>query len=327
MITPSGGIEPHLGASTVGLPAGLVDTHVHTSPDLVPRLMSDREMALAAQQAGYRAIVLKNHHGDTSVRAQLAGAGLPSLKVFGGVVLNEHVTGGLNPSAVDTAARFGSRVVWFPTLTARNNVEYERRLGEHSADSARMLGPGQRGITVLRDGELSQSARDVLDTAAEHELTVATGHLSGEEIQALVPAARAAGVPQVLITHPDHELIGLDVDAQRSLSALDGVWFERVYLTTLPTSAGLEMDVLADAIRAVGAGSTVLASDLGQAHNPSPVSGMATFFAALEERGFDTDDITMMAVHNPARALRLSSVGEPNGPTDSAGLAGVRDAR
>ena len=55
---------------------GVLDLHVHSAPDLVPRCVSDLEMARRARQAGMAGFVIKSHHAPTADRAtlvQLAG--------------------------------------------------------------------------------------------------------------------------------------------------------------------------------------------------------------------------------------------------------------
>ena len=51
---------------------GLIDMHIHTAPDVVPRLFDDCEATRAAAAAGLRAILIKSHVTLTADRAQLA---------------------------------------------------------------------------------------------------------------------------------------------------------------------------------------------------------------------------------------------------------------
>jgi hypothetical protein len=61
----------------------------------------------------------------------------------------------------------------------------------------------------------------------------------------------------------------------------------------------------AEAIRAVGARSCILASDLGQVGNPLHPDGLAAFFAGLAKEGISQADIDLMSKNNPARALGM----------------------
>ena len=63
-----------------------IDLHCHPYPDLFPRLADDIDIALAARDAGMRALVLKCHHESTVSRAYLVQRVVPGIRVFGGVV-------------------------------------------------------------------------------------------------------------------------------------------------------------------------------------------------------------------------------------------------
>jgi hypothetical protein len=80
--------------------------HCHPFPDLFPRLADDLDIAIAARDAGLKALMLKCHHESTVSRAYLIQRVVPGIRVFGGVVLNSYV-GGINAAAVETALRLG----------------------------------------------------------------------------------------------------------------------------------------------------------------------------------------------------------------------------
>src|SRR5215218_2225197 len=102
--------EPTMATSPYGGPLisldEAIDLHCHPYPDLFPRLADDIDIALAARDAGMRALVLKCHHESTVSRAYLVQRVVPGIRVFGGVVLNSYV-GGINPAAVEAALRLG----------------------------------------------------------------------------------------------------------------------------------------------------------------------------------------------------------------------------
>lgn len=283
---------------------GVIDTHVHTSPDAIPRLLCDVEMAHAARDAGYRAIVLKSHHMMTADRAQLVDGLVPGVDVFGGLVLNPHACGGLNAAAVAVAAKVGARVIWMPTFAAQSHV---RHSGQHTADAlTRLGGVNGPGVAVLdAAGQLLPETAEVLDVIAGADLTLATGHLSGAEIMRLVPQARGHGVERIIVTHPELPCVGLGHAAQRELASLGGIWFERVYAMTLPSFNGSLHDV-AEAVHAVGPEFTILATDLGQPENPSPVEGMRAYLTGLCDLGVSRADVRLMSTQTSARALGLN---------------------
>lgn len=287
------------------LPAGVVDMHVHTGPDVPPRLMSDLELVRAVAAAGYRAVVLKSHHTPTAARAVIAEEAVGDVRVLGGVALNTPATGGINPSAVEAAATMGGRVVWMPTFTARNHVRHMSASG--SGGHLEFLGRTTQAVDVVDDeGELLPDVLAVLDVVAARGLTLATGHLGPADIMLLVPEARRRGVQRVVVTHPEMDVVALPVEQQVELADLGGVWFERVAVITRSPFDYPVSDV-AESIRAVGVESTVLATDLGQPSNPSPVQGLAEYVAAIRDCGFSTDDVESMSCRAPAAALALDS--------------------
>ena len=74
---------------------GLIDMHIHSAPDVRPRLLDDLEVAQQAAAAGMRAVVLKSHVTCTADRAAIAKKVTPDVHVFGSVTLNDAI-GGLN---------------------------------------------------------------------------------------------------------------------------------------------------------------------------------------------------------------------------------------
>jgi hypothetical protein len=212
------------------------------------------------------------------------------------------------PLAVETALRLGARVVWLPTFTAANQVRRVREAGTTS-DNLKALGRVEGdGVEVLAaDGTPLPAVLECLDLIAAHGATLATGHVGPREILALVPEATRRGVPNVIVTHPEHSVVGLSVEQQLELAEHPGVWFERVAVVTLATSEAYPLDGIAENIRTVGASSTILATDLGQATNPDPVDGLRAYIDGLRERGFGQDDIELMVCANPARALAMDA--------------------
>ena len=155
---------------------GAFDTHMHISPDVVERITDDISLARKFQELGMAGFVLKSHYGSTAERAAVVRAAVPGVQVLGAIALNRAV-GGINPLAVEIAAREGARTVWLPTVDSVNE-SHEReaprrsqgaRLGQAPAGSARAghrdpAGAGRRrprlaparGIRGPRDGRAAQ---------------------------------------------------------------------------------------------------------------------------------------------------------------------------
>jgi hypothetical protein len=268
---------------------GMVDLHVHSGPDVRPRYADDLSVAAEAADANMRAILLKSHVTLTADRAAIAESTVRGLRVFGGLVLNEAV-GGLNPAAVEVALRLGARCIWMPTLDAANHRHQHGKAG---------------GITVLDDDrQVRPVVHEILELIREADVVMATGHLSVTESSVLVPAARQHGVNRVLITHPDTWFVAMPVDMQAALAA-EGAVLERTFVDTSAKPGSLSMDFVAQRIRTVGVASTILTTDLGQAHNPGPVAGLRSYLLELSVRGIVAADLQRMAATTPAGLIGL----------------------
>ena len=250
--------------------------------------MSDLEIARIAKRAGMRGIVLKNHFTMTADRAWLAMQEVPGLEIFGGVALN-HSVGGLNAEAVRQLAAFSGgrgKVVWLPTFDAEF---WMTRAGD----------PGP-SVPVMRDGAMDPALGEIFDLVAEHDLVLALGHSSPEEVLALIPEARRRGVEHVLVTH------GLGQqptpDQLRAMADLDVV-IELVWLAVL--NGEFTYADYAEAIREHGARHFLLSSDLGQAGNPLHPDGLNALIDGLRGEGIGDADIDVMIRENPARLLGL----------------------
>ena len=122
----------------------IIDLHVHAGPSVMPRAVDAAEMLQEAQQAGYSAIVIKDHYAPTMMSAQICEKhlGNGSCKVFGGIALNNSV-GGINLKAADAACALGAKLVWMPTVSSlRHKVM-------HSGKG--LAFPSSKGMTVPED--------------------------------------------------------------------------------------------------------------------------------------------------------------------------------
>jgi hypothetical protein len=151
---------------------------------------------------------------------------------------------------------------------------------------------------VDADGVVLAEARAILDLVARHGMTLATGHLDAREIVAVVKAAVAAGVRQVVVTHPEFTSQRLPVGVQQELADL-GALLERCFTT--PHTGKVTWQLLMDNIRAVGPAHSVLSSDLGQPFNPPVEDGLALMADQLLGAGFTDDEIHSMTVVNSRR--------------------------
>lgn len=284
---------------------GVIDMHVHSAPDLIPRVGDDIDLVKGAKDAEMRAIVIKAHFEPTTFRARLVEkATNGGIKVFGGIVLNYYV-GGLNPYAVDAAIKAGAKVVWMPTICAKNHLEHYGFAGypQHKIEGGELL--PFNGITIIDcKGELLREVRSILKIISESNVVLATSHCSVEESKILIREAKKAGVKKVLITHPEFEVINMSIVDQKELVS-DGVYFERTILPLMPGWKTIDIAKMARIIKEVGVQHSILATDLGQVNNPLPHEGYRRFIQMLLTEGFTTSDIEIMAKSNPARLLEL----------------------
>src|SRR3989442_1182244 len=108
-----------------------IDIHVHSSPDLYRRISDHFEVARAARDAGFRALVIKSHNFGTAARALMVQKEIDGIDVFGSLVLN-LATGGLNPVAVETAIKYGAKQIYLPTVDSANHASLTGgEIGQH----------------------------------------------------------------------------------------------------------------------------------------------------------------------------------------------------
>ncbi|HEY3764925.1 MAG TPA: DUF6282 family protein [Gaiellales bacterium] len=289
------------------------DLHVHVAPDVMRRRIDDVGLAHRFIALGLAGFALKSHYTSTAERAQVVERAVPGIDVVGTLTLNAAV-GGLNPLAVEIAAREGARIVWLPTVDAVNEA--------HARDA--VVPEGVRPPlwvqiqAELREQGLEPAPVAVLDTAgdplpelvavlervAHHGLVLGTGHLSRDEIFAVVDAAVAAGVRDIVVTHPEFPAQDLG-EADQVALADRGVVLERCFTT--PHTGKCTWRRVCDGIRATGPGRNLLSTDLGQPQNPPVEDGLALFADRLLAGGFGEDEIRTMTAGN-SRRLALAEV-------------------
>jgi hypothetical protein len=229
-------------------------------------------------------------------------AAVPGVEALGAVALNRAV-GGINPLAVEIAAREGARTVWLPTVDSVNEShEREAPPGAKVPVWVKLqLELREQGIelppvpVIDGGGAVLPEVREVLAMIARHGMLLATGHLSRDEIFAVVDAALEEGVADIVITHPEFPSQNLAVDDQRAL-AERGALLERCFTT--PHTDKVTWERWLENIRACGPENSVLSTDLGQVFNPPVEDGMALMVDRLLGAGFEEEEVYVMAVVN-----------------------------
>jgi hypothetical protein len=286
--TPS--VDQHLTDPAL---VGAVDLHAHSDPDSYPRQWDGFDVARLAKDRGLRGVVLKNHYTETAGLAYLVRKyGTQGIDVFGGLTLDLPI-GGVNPQAVqymlDVVGHYG-RIVWMPTHDAEHEVTYNKE---------------QRPfVRVASNGQLLPEVLEVLSLVAQHDLTLATGHVAPDEALMIIREAKKRGVQRIILTHP---LLG----PQYTYMSFDQL--------TEATSLGAFMEVVArnvtgaqpdraralDAIRLVGVERTFISSDAGLTGSPNHTDALAQAAKVLRGAGFSESALALMFKQTPARLIKL----------------------
>ena len=306
------GMEP--SAAARGLVRTAYDLHIHIAPDVMRRRIDDVSLAERFLEVGLAGFGLKSHYTSTAERAQVVSRALPGIDVVGTLTLNAAV-GGLNPLAVEIAAREGARIVWLPTVDAVGEAGARDRVYPEGVTpplwvriqaELRDQGLEPPPVAVLDDGggPLPELLA-VLGVVARHGLVLATGHLTRDEIFPVVDAAFDAGIRHVVVTHPEFPTSDLGIDDQVALSER-GALLERCFTTAHTGKCTWEH--MAEGIRATGPERNLLSTDLGQPENPPVEDGLALFADELLARGLSEDEIRTMTVVN-SRTLAGVAVG------------------
>lgn len=271
---------------------GAIDIHVHSNPDRVPRALDGLEAARLAKEKGMRAIVLKSHYDPTAGLALLARKLAPGIEVFGGIDLNLPA-GGMNVHAVENMVQTNGgwgRMVWMSTFDSENQAR--------TSKSPRPF------VSVSANGALLPETKAVIGAIAKHNLVMASGHVSAAEALMMFEEGRKLGVRGMVATHGMSPPTSLTVEQAQQASRL-GAFIEFCGGTLATSPAQAKVDRFADDIRKVGVEHAILSSDLGQAGNPLPPDGFATFIEALRKKGFTDQELDRMAKENPAKLLGL----------------------
>lgn len=276
------------------------DLHVHIGPEVIPRKFTARSLA-RAEQGKLAGCVVKNHFYPAAAMIDPAAGGI---KLFGSIVLNNSV-GGMNSEAV-YAASLVSRsplVVWFPTINAEQFLRTNKYeiAPEWVADKSLKLKSASQTtpVRVIENGKLLPETKRVIEMIAQVKGVLATGHIAANESMIVATYARSVGVP-VIVTHPIYQHIAMSVSQQKKLAAL-GCYLEQPY--SMYSMDGIAIENIAKQIKAVGATSVVLSSDVGQTFSPNPSDALAVFAKLLMQQGITLTELEVMMVENPRRIL------------------------
>lgn len=278
---------------------GLIDIHIHSGPDIFPRIMDDIELAEDARDCGMVGIMIKNHATTTADRAVIASR-VTGFTVYGGVALNNYV-GGVNPEAAKTSLTMGAKQVWLPTIHSREYLKHKA----HVPMFDKVLSNNEKPIYLIGGkGDLKSEVYDVLDLVAEYKAILGTGHISFKEALLVTKAAKKRGIDKVLVTHPIASFVHYTYENMKEILDAGAAYLEHVYNDTTPQVTNpIDVSVLADAIKKIGVKYCLISTDGGQVINPKPTILLRRYINELIDLGLQLDDIQEMAQKHPMELL------------------------
>lgn len=296
--------RPERNPQVEKLLVGAVDLHCHSGPAIFPRVLDHHEQMVEAGEAGFKAVVFKDHYYLGTPTAMILEKLFPELgvKLFSGIVLN-NAMGGINPFAVHHAVQLGAKIIWMPTFSARNHIE---KTATAAKGFPKVAGtPDPIPLSPLDDnGALTDDTKKVLDLIAMGDIILASGHLHKTELYPLFEEAKARGVKKMIITHPSY-LIDCQDEDLRSFASM-GVILEQETTLYVP-GRGQKTDAK-EAYRVAkvaGIESTIFCSDLGLQGSAFPVDGFRLLIGEFLEMGVPEEEIKTMFGKTSAGLLNL----------------------
>lgn len=278
---------------------GAFDFHVHSSPSIFKRKQNDWELIEDAKLAKMQGLVLKSHESSTVERAYLLSMKEPSMQIYGGIVLNQHV-GGLNPYTVETALEMGGKVVWFPTISSEQHQRYFNKKDTKLFNGDPLV--SEQTVTILRDGKVTDHVQEILYLIRDYEAVLATGHLSLEEQHQVVKTAKEIGVEKIVIQHADMGISKIPLQDQQYFASL-GCIIEKCFLACSSDFHDLTVKEMGKTMDLIGHNSCIIVTDYGQPHHEAPVYAMNRFIEELLLNGVTEKQVIQMVQKNPRSLL------------------------
>jgi len=292
---------------------GAIDIHLHTDPDNVPRLLTDREAAAQAKAVGMRAIMMKNHTSQSAARTILAkdavGGGI---ELYGLICLNPAV-GGMNVPAVENAIKMGVKGVWMPSMWSDHNVQYVKEMGHRMGDESIGTVFGDEGVKVVtEEGKLKPELIKIIEMVAEADIMLATGHVSCEHAHLILDEANRKGVKKLVVHTCNYHTMNYPIPDLQKMVEVNGAYLEFGF-SSLPNPIWMpvkmerlwDLDRIVKAIKTVGPGHCILSTDSGQFTTASPIECVRLWGELLKAKGFTQAEVDLMTKVNPATVLGL----------------------
>ena len=154
----------------------------------------------------------------------------------------------------------------------------------------------------------------MLKIVAKENLVLETGHISSEEVMAVVGEANLLNIKNILITHAMADVPGLSLENMQTAAAA-GAFLELAFVNDLMGENAADeghknwhqvsLSKMAAAIKLIGAEHFVLSTDLGRKPDPLPAAGYKIFVKKFIEEGISQPEIDLMIQENPAQLLGI----------------------
>jgi hypothetical protein len=292
-------------AEVAELLKGAIDLHCHSGPAAMPRILDHHEALLDAAEAGFRAVLYKDHFYLGVAHCVMLEKLVPDtgVNLYSGVALN-NASGGINPYAVEHAAAIGGKIVWLPTLSAQNHLDQASGAAATFPKTAmKMMDPiGLSGLDA--NGEVLDDLKKCLDIIAGADMILAGGHLPAHELIKVFEEARARGVTKMLVNHPTYVVNATDDDI-RAMVELGAVMEHSICMFIEGGAKCFDENDLQHVIEVAGVDNTILSSDLGLRGSPRPIEGFRQIVSMLLDLQVSQDDIRKLISTNAAKMLNL----------------------
>ena len=280
---------------------GIIDMHVHASPDVRPRSIDQLTLAKQLKQNGYRGVMFKCHDFCTADNAYLLDNMVDGIDIVGGIVLNLNFGPTVNVQAAKMATKLTGgycRCIWMPTYQSAYDMKRA----------------GKTGVPVVdASGKVLPEVVKVMELCRDEDIIFATGHSSPEECVILTAKAKEVGVRKCVVTHCTQTFWFISLD-QAKQCLENGAYLEHSILPyyngehcLVPHYRKERQTKLEEIIRYIKLDPShqFISSDLGMSKMPNPVDGMADCLHAMRALGLDDRELDLTTRKVPAMLLGM----------------------
>ena len=186
---------------------GVIDLHVHVGPSVAERIEDALEMYYEAEEAGYKAFIIKDHYSPSMNVATIIEEHLRKgeTRVFGCLCLNNSV-GGINLNAVDVACNMGAKIIFMPTVSAKNHIDLHKN--KVFVGSGKLSVPEKPIYYLDENDNLKPEVIELLEYLSDEQpdVILGTGHGTAYEIDKLISKASKLNIKKILVMYLSIEI-------------------------------------------------------------------------------------------------------------------------